>query len=120
MLSVEFIPVCVSVYTVECSIDREAEQDSTCVIRCDSPGKDGPSVMINGEALRTALDCDSHSLETNPYCLLRENDISVGAKIKSSSGRTLFEYNPNTELCRDKCEFSVEFSKPCIYSGTCL
>ena len=91
-----------------------------CAIRCVSPGKDGPSVKINGEALRTALDCESLSLETNPYCLWRENGISVGAKIKSSSRRTVFKYDPNTELCGDKCEFSVEFSKPCIHSGACL
>ena len=112
--------MCVSAYPVECSIDHETKQDNTCVIRCVSPGKDGPSVMVNGEALRTALDCDRHSIETNPYCLLRDNGISVGAKIKSSHGKTLFEYNPNTELCRDKCEFSVEFSKLCIHSGVCL
>ena len=101
-----------SVCTIECFIDREAEQDEVCAIRCNSSASPGSEVWINREVLRTALDCDSHSLETNPHCLWRENNISVGAKIKSDSGTTHFEYKLTITSCRGwNCEFRVEFSR---------
>ena len=108
--------VCVHLYIffslflcTECNVTND-EGSNACAVKC-KPSTISSVVRVNNNFLRYKDRCRDPLIWKKPFCLWKENGLSVGAKIKSDSGRFNFKYYPGIVSCNERCELNIEFGE---------